>query len=126
MNMVVSALAAAEERLAVDGALDLKQLVDAPHRLNCDGRFVLLCQFEEVPAAMAPAGRLDDRSGPPFGVVKGIEPGERIGLHDADIAGEMLLGMLAGTRSRVTEDRRWWIPAAERSIVAHIGPDPTC
>ena len=113
-------------RQAVDGALDLEQFVDAAHRLNGDGRFVLLCQFEEVPAAMAPACRLDDRSGTPFSVVKGVEPGEGVGLHDADIAGEMFLGMLAGTRSRIAEDGRWRILAAERSIVAHISPDPTC
>ena len=63
---------------------------------------------------MAPAGRLDDRRGPPFSVVKGIEPGERIGLHDADIAGEMLLGILASRGWRLTEDRRWRILAARQ------------
>ncbi len=46
-------------RHAVDGALDLEQFVDAAHCLKCNGRFGLLCQFEEVPAAVAPAGRLD-------------------------------------------------------------------
>jgi hypothetical protein len=43
--------------------------------------------------------------------------GERIGLHDADIAGEMFSGMLAGTRSRVTEDRQ---PASLISTAATI------
>jgi hypothetical protein len=38
--------------------------------------------------------------GLPCGVVKGIEARERIGLHDADITGEMFLGMLTGARSR--------------------------
>jgi hypothetical protein len=36
------------QRHAIDGAFDLEQFVDAAHCLNGDGRFGLLCQFEEV------------------------------------------------------------------------------
>ena len=42
------------------------------------------------------ARRLDDRSGPPLGVIEAIEAGESIGLHDARVSGEMFAGMIAG------------------------------
>src|SRR5271166_2678149 len=50
-------------RLAVDGALDGEQFVDAPHNLGGDWRLAEPCKAEEVPPAMRPTRRLDDRRG---------------------------------------------------------------
>src|ERR1700759_4240113 len=83
------------------------------------------CEIKEVPAAVAPARRLDNRRGLPPGIIETVEARERIGLHDAGVTGEMFAGMIAGAVARVVEHRRGRILAAKRAVVADIGPDAT-
>ena len=58
------------------------------------------------------------------GLVEPVEPGIGIRLHQAGIAGQVPLGMLAAAVGRVEERRRRRVGSAERPVVAHIGPQP--
>ena len=61
--------------------------------------------------------------GPGFvGLVELVEPGIGVGLQDSGVAGQVLRGMLAAAIRRVEEHRRRRTGAAERPVVAHIGP----
>ena len=112
-------------REAVDLALDGEQGIDALDCLDRDRRFLQPRQVEELASPMRPAGRLDDRSALARGLVEPVEPGIGIRLHQADIAGQVTLGMLAAAVGRVEERRRRRIGSAERLVVAHIGPQPS-
>ena len=57
-----------------------------------------------------------------LGVVQLAVAAIGVGLQDAAPARQMLLGMLARAVARVEEHRRRWCPAAERPVVAYIGP----
>jgi hypothetical protein len=59
----------------------------------------------------------------PLGLVERAEAAIGVGLQDAGPAGEMALGMLAAAIAGVFEERRRR-PAAERPVVADVGPEP--
>ena len=103
-------------------ALDGEELVDAPHRLDRDRRLARLGEVEEFAPPVRPAGRFDDRRRLARRLVELVEAGIGVGLHDAGLAGEMLLRMFAGAIARIIEEGRRRILAAERPVVAHIGP----
>src|SRR5437879_2902952 len=70
-----------------------------------------------------PAGRLDDWARLAVGRVEPVEAGIGIGLHQAGIARQVTLGMLAAAVARVEEGGRGRIGSGEGPIVAHIGPE---
>jgi hypothetical protein len=121
---------------AIDGSLDLEQSVDALNRLQRDRRDyqgflaprLSLCigldisQNEELAPAMAPARRLEDRTGTAAWLVKLLVAAIGVGLQNAGKTCEMALGMFAGAVVRVIEHRRRRILSAERLIIAHIDP----
>jgi hypothetical protein len=82
-------------------------------------------ELEELPPRMAPAQRLDDRTGFAIGKIEAVVAVERIGLQNAGVTGQMPLGMLPGSIARGVEQPRRWVFAAERPVVADIHPHPT-
>ena len=91
-------------RQAVDLALDVEEPVDASDGLECDRRDRRRClappriggdvgKFEKLPARMAPAQRLDDRTGFAVGKIEPVVTVVRIGLQNAGVAGQLPLGM---------------------------------
>src|SRR5260370_23890386 len=101
-------------------------MVGTPYGFSLAGdrRLSLFHQVDKLPPAVAPAGRFKDRSRLPLSLVELVVSIKGIGLHEAHIAGKMALRMLPGTTARRMERRRRWVPAAERPVVADIGPDP--
>ena len=73
---------------------------------------------------MRPARRLGDRARHAPGQVELVEPGIGVGLQDARVARQVAAGMLAAAVRRVEKYRRRWLRAAERPVVADIGPQP--
>jgi hypothetical protein len=119
---------------AVDGALDIEQRVDALHRLQRDRRDCWRClaapriggdigQFEELAARMRPAERRVDRALRSRWIIQPVIAGIGVGLQDAGKSVKMPIWMLLPTipRSVIECSRRR--SAAERAIVADIGPD---
>jgi hypothetical protein len=93
-------------RQAVDLALNVKEPVDASDGLECDrrdrrGRLAPpgarrdVGKLEELPPRMAPAQRLDDRTGLAIGKIEAVVAVERIGLQNAGVTGQMPLWMLS-------------------------------
>ena len=82
-------------RQAVDLALDGEQRIDALDRLDRDRRLVDARQIEELAPRMRPAGRFDDRPRLAVGLIEPVEPRIGVRLHQAGVARQMLLGMLA-------------------------------
>ncbi len=111
-------------RLSVDGALDLNQFIDAPHRLRRNRGLSRFRQVEELSAAVAPAGCLKDRRWFPIGSVEIVVAVEGIGLHQTNVASKMALRMLSSPVARVIEQRRRRIVAAKWPVIANIRPDP--
>ena len=74
---------------------------------------------------MRPAAGFRDRPARAIRRVERIEPAIGVGLKDPAIARKMLLGMDAGAICRVEEHGSGRRLAAERTVVTHIGPDPT-
>ena len=74
---------------------------------------------------MAPAQRLDDRTGLAVGKIEAVVAVKGVGLQNAGVTGQMPLGMLPRSIARGVEQRRWRILAAERPVVADIHPRPT-
>ena len=122
-------------RAAVDGALQREDGVELLNRLESDRRDrrrLPLARFrsdvgklEQLASRMRPAAGFRDRSGLSIRRVERIEPRIGIGLKDPGIAGEMLLGMDAGAIRRVEEHGGRRRSAAERTIITHIGPNPS-
>ena len=119
----------------VDATLDLEQSVDALNRLQRDRREprfscprlalgigLDISQNEELAPAMAPARRLEDRTGTAAWLVKLLVAAIGVGLQNAGKTCEMALGMFASAIVRVIEHRRRRILSAERLIIAHIDP----
>ena len=79
--------------------------------------------YEERPSGMDPACGLQDRSCVAVRVVKLAIAAIGIGLEDADVAGQMGLGMFAGAIARVIKHRPRRGPPAKRLVVAHIDPN---
>jgi hypothetical protein len=77
-------------RGAVDLALDREDLVDAPHRLDCQRHLPQIGQHEEFAPAMSPACRLGDRLWTSFRLVQFAEPGVGVRLQDTGPAGGLL------------------------------------
>ena len=78
-------------------------------------------QLEEATARMGPAECLGHGTAGTGRFVEAAEAGIRVGLQDAGVAGEMLLGMLATTIRRIVEEGRR--PSfAKGAIVTDIGP----
>ena len=65
---------------------------------------------------MAPAQRLDDRTGFAVGKIEPVVTVERIGLQNAGVTGQIPLGMLPCSIARGVEQRRWWPPLKEASV----------
>ena len=91
----------------------------APPRIGGD-----VGKFEELPPRMAPAQRLDDRTGLAVGKIEAVVAVVSVGLQNAGVTGQMPLGMLARSIARGVEQRRRWVLAAERPVVADVDPDP--
>ena len=81
-------------------------------------------QHEELAPAMAQHAASVIGPGLRPGIVELVEPGIGVGLQDPGVAGQMPARMLAAAVARVEEDRRRRRRAAERPVVAHIGPEP--
>ena len=120
---------------AIDPALDIKESVNAPHRLHGDGRHrrgtkptPCACgdvgEFEEASPGMRPAERRRDRSTRTCGIVQAIVAAIGIGLEDAPPAREVPIRMLLPPVARGEVKGCWRIGTAEGPIVTHIGPDP--
>jgi hypothetical protein len=112
-------------RGAVDLALDGEDLVDAANRLDRQWRLPQIGQHKELAPAVRPARRFGDPAGSSLGVVEIIEAGIGVGLQGADPAGEMPARMLAAAVTRVEEHGGRRIAAAERSVIPHVGPQPS-
>jgi hypothetical protein len=121
-------------RGAIDRALEHEDGVHLPNRLEGDrrdrGRLLLarlrgdVGKLEQLASRVRPASSFRDRSRLSIRRVEPIEPGIGIGLKDPAIAGEMLLGMDAGSIRRVEEHRSGRRRAAEGAVVTDIGPNP--
>ncbi len=74
---------------------------------------------------MRPARRLDDRPRLAPRRVEPVEAGIGVRLHQAAVACEVTLGMLAGAVARIEERRGGRVAPVEGLIVAHIGPQPS-
>ena len=124
---------------SIDLPLDVEQGVDPRHGLKGqrrdDGaRLALLRpplrrggdvgQDKELAPRMGPAERLGDRPRRAAKRIQPVVPGIGIGLQDPGKAGQVLLGMRAGSIARVIEQRRRRIGASRGCIVAHIDPGP--
>lgn len=119
-------------RLTVDDALMGEDGVDPLYGLKRDrrddGRLFVPClagnigQNEELPAAVGPTCRFGNRCQLAARFIKPIEPGISVGLEDAAIMGQVLLGMDARAVTREVVNRRGRIGATERGIVAHVRP----
>src|SRR3954467_12966360 len=72
---------------------------------------------------MRPAAGFGNRSALPIRRVERIESAVGVGLKDPVVAGQMLLGMNAGSIRRVEEHGGRW-RLAEGTVIADIGPDP--
>ena len=118
---------------AVDLALDVEDGIDAFDLLQRDrrdrrGRLAPsgarrdVGKLEELPPRMAPAQRLDDRTGTPVRKVEAIVAVVGVGLQNAGVTGQMPLRMLASPIARGVEQRRRRVLAAERPVVADVGP----
>ena len=88
------------------------------------GALLMPREIEELAPRMRPAGGLDDRTRFAVGLVEPVEASIGVRLHQSGITCQVLLGMLAATVARIEEHRRRRIRAAERPVVAHIGPQP--
>ena len=124
--------------LAVDGALDLEQRVDAAHDLDCDRRqrdflfarglapgvLLEIGHGEERAPRMDPTRRLPDRARLSARQIELVVAVIGVGLQDAGISRQMRLRMLAPAIARVVEHRRGRPDAAERLVVANINPAP--
>ena len=75
---------------------------------------------------MAPARRLEDGAGASAGGVQLAVAAIGVSLQNAAVGGQMALGMFPRAVARVEEQRRRRRPAAERAVVAHIGPTSSC
>ena len=120
---------------AVDGALEIEDGVDAPHRLQRDRRdrgCVLAAtgvrgdvgELEELAAGMRPAQRLGDRRGPAVGRIELPEAAIGVGLENAVPARQVRLRMLAPPVAGEAEQRGGRRAAGEGSVVADIDPEP--
>jgi hypothetical protein len=105
----------------VDLALDREDRIDAAHSFRRQRCFAGIGNDKEVAPAVAPAGRLGDRSRSSPGIVEIAEAGIGVGLEDSVISGQMPGRMLAVAIARVIEDRRRRVRPAERAIVPNIG-----
>ena len=123
-----------ERRLAVDLSFDVEDRIDALHRLERhrrdDGKLAACLggdvgEHEERASCMRPAGGLSDRPSLAARLVQSVETGVAVGLQDAAIAVQVTLDVLAGAVARVEEHCRGRIAATERTIVAHIDPEPS-
>ena len=92
--------------MAVDGALDLEQRIEASEGLQCDrgdrfalaafpGIFLDVGQLEEAPPRMGQAKCRRDRHRILLRVEQRLEAAIAIRLQNAGEGGQMLLGMLA-------------------------------
>ena len=121
--------------VAVDGALDLEQRVDALHRFEGDGRDVLrrlaladigfhVGEFEELAARVRPAQRRCHRPGLSAGIVELIVAGIGIGLQDPlpalQVTGRVFPAPVAG---EAEDDGRRGGPT-KGPVIADIGPQP--
>src|SRR5262249_24120607 len=79
-------------------------------------------KLEELASRMGPAGCFDDRTRLSLRLVDRVEARICVGLENAGVSGEMPLGMLAAAIGRIEVHCSWSSGAAERLIVAHIGP----
>ena len=123
-------------RQTVDGALDLEQGVDPPdcfegdRRDNSRGSVLGLAsgiglnigEDEELAPRMAPARRLQDGTRASLIGIQLAVAAIGIGLQDAGPGSEMLPWMFPRAVARVEEQRRRRRPAAERAVVADVGP----
>ena len=73
---------------------------------------------------MRPAGGFQDWPGFPALGVKSVMPRVGVGLQDARPAGENPARMFAATGRRIVEQNRRRFLAAERPVIADIGPKP--
>ena len=80
---------------AVDGALGVKDGVDPAHGLDGQRGAGELGQLEQLASPVCPAPGLGDRPWLPPGMVEVAEPGIGVGLQDAGIACQVLVGVLA-------------------------------
>ena len=122
--------------LAVDRALNLEQRVDAAHDLDRDRRqrdFLFARRLaarvlldighgEERAARMDPTGRFPDRTRFSVWQIQLVVAVIGVGLQDAGVTRQMRLGVLALAIARVIENRRGRPGAAERLVVAYVGP----
>ena len=107
---------------AVDLALDGEQGVDALNRFNGNRCLVEPRQVEELAPRMCPARRLDDGTRSTTCAIEPVEAGIGVCLHEPRIACKVLFRMLPAAIRGVEEDCGGRVAAAERPIVAHIGP----
>lgn len=123
-------------RQAVDRAFDIEQGIDALHgfdrqwidqvgllaaRLLARRRFDI-GQLEHFAPAVGPAAGFHNRRRLTTRRIEIAITAKGIGLQNAAPAGEMRRGMFASTIAGIIEYRRRRIGAAERSVIAHIGP----
>lgn len=121
---------------AVDRALDIEQGIDALHgfdrqridqvgllavRLLARRRFDI-GQLKHFAPAVAPAAGLQNRRRLTARRIEIAVTTKGIGLQNAAPAGEMRRGMFASAIAGIVEHWRRRIGAAERSVIAHIGP----
>src|SRR3954467_10682801 len=104
-------------RHAIDLALNRKQGIDAPYRLDRKWSFLQLGDLKELAACVRPTRCLGDRAGRTTGLVKLPETRVGIGLQDAGVARQKGLRVLTPAIRRV--GRRWWPRPTERSVIAN-------
>jgi len=104
-------------RQSVDGALGIKDRVDAPHRLDGKRGMRDLGQLEQLAPAVRPTPGVGDRARLSPRLVEGVVPGVGVGLQDAGIAGQMPVRVLGRAVARVVEHRRRRRRAGEGPIV---------
>jgi hypothetical protein len=107
---------------AVDLALDGEQGVDSLNGFNGNRCLVEPRQVEELAPRMCPARRLDDGTRFATCAIEPVEAGIGVRLHEPGIACQVLFRMLAAAIRRVEEDCGGRVTAAERPVVAHVGP----
>jgi len=123
-------------RFAIDGPLDIEQLIDASHHLDRNGRehdSLLACRLssrvllevshgKERPPGVDPTPCFDDQSRTSVRQIKLAIPVERVGLEQSGIVGQMTLGMLAFAVAGVIEQRRRRRCPAEWHVISDIDP----
>jgi hypothetical protein len=88
-------------RHAVDRALDRKQGIDAPHRLNRDRGLLQLRHLEELTTRMRPTRRFHDVAGRATGRIELPEAREGIRLQDPGVARQKGLRVLTPAIRRI-------------------------